>query len=219
MEGKPTREQVLAAPPGDLLDDWVEDALGIDRRLSTPGLRHDLIRISLLTSGHGDRPDGARACLRIGRRKWWISDRDIRPHPRGHPEHWLWAQREGKPWQAALEKCVEEYRLPPSHRWSQDWAAVEPLVEHLRKDDWLVTVKWMPAAGSFVVQGSRSEYDAPAEDRLLPGSKGKVAVELSCMDQKRPWPRGDVWVMAKSASEALAKAAVLARLSHHEEGR
>lgn len=41
---------------------------------------------------------------------------------------WLWEQREGRPWQAALEKTVSAYRKKPKP-YSTDWSAAGPLLE------------------------------------------------------------------------------------------
>lgn len=49
----------------------------------------------------------------------------------------------------------------------------------LRGDDWCVVLKCLPASINWIIEGSRSEYDAPSPDIKL--GEGKWCCELSCM--------------------------------------
>ena len=52
--------------------------------------------------------------------------------PGGRGNTWMWDQRQGKPWQNALEKCVSEWRAPPSKQWTRsNDAALEIFKDHL----------------------------------------------------------------------------------------
>lgn len=56
--------------------------------------------------------------------------------------------------------------------------AVEKLQE-LRDKGYLVIIKAMPPEFTFLMEGSRSEYDAPVPDRKV--GKGKIFIELENM--------------------------------------
>lgn len=51
------------------------------------------------------------------------------------------------------------------------------LMAMLRGDDWCVVLKCLPASMNWIIEGSRSEYDAPSPDIKL----GEWCCELSCM--------------------------------------
>ena len=53
------------------------------------------------------------------------------------------------------------------------------VVEKMRLDDWLVIVKAMPERFGYLIEGSRSEYDAPCEDRYV--LHGKYVCNLENM--------------------------------------
>ena len=53
------------------------------------------------------------------------------------------------------------------------------LMAMLRGDDWCVVLKCLPASMNWIIEGSRSEYDAPSPDIKL--GEGKWCCELSCM--------------------------------------
>jgi hypothetical protein len=61
--------------------------------------------------------------------------------------------------------------LPGIPDYSTDIASAWEVVEKLRADDWLVTVKAMPDCASYLIEGSRSEYDAPCSDRHVGNGK------------------------------------------------
>ncbi len=122
-----------------------------------------------------------------------------------------------------------QYRMPayPAYFWrdnpgavmirthpnqhAKDWNPLESitdawmLVEVLRAKDWLITVKSMPRKFSFIVEGSRSEYDAPCHDRQI--GQGKCSCEAHFMGE--PW-RHDEWALADSAPRAIVLACLRA---------
>ena len=53
------------------------------------------------------------------------------------------------------------------------------LMAMLRGNDWCVVLKCLPASMNWIIEGSRSEYDAPSPDIKL--GEGKWCCELSCM--------------------------------------
>lgn len=104
-----------------------------------------------------------------------------------------------------------EKRLTP-RRFSQDISCAWQVVEKMRADDWLVVVKCNTDAARFLIEGSRSEYDAPCPDRPV-GPKGSYVCELKDMrtvrDPKAKW-RHDEWALATSAPRAICLAALAA---------
>lgn len=180
-----TPEHVLSLPAGPELDGLVDELVfQRDRTANTParrsaGVQH--ARPQGVVYG-GDLPDvfvfqGTRVETR------W--DRDGPQNPPGTPasecEPWVWLQRHGQPWQAAIEKYMAEFRLPPKRPWSGDIAAAWEVW------DWLVQ------------RGTRPEIVSYTASRLV--------VRLSLGDLQR----GDVWLMraaAETAPLALCRAAV-----------
>ena len=61
------------------------------------------------------------------------------------------------------------------------------IVRRLRKAGWLVTIKFMPKEFSFIIEGARSEYDAPSDDIKV--GKSAVCVEAMMMREKE----GESW--------------------------
>lgn len=100
-------------------------------------------------------------------------------------------------------------------KWSPstDIAAAWEVVAKLRADDWLVVVKEMPEAASFIIPGSRSEYDAPCPDR--PFGKGMCCCEVQDMrdirDKNAPWRR-DAFAMEQTTPLAICRVALKAIL-------
>lgn len=93
--------------------------------------------------------------------------------------------------------------------YSTEIAAAWQLVEKFRADGWLVTVKHMPPGHPFIVEGSRSEYDAPCPDKPLAQSAGKAVCELHCMKQTG-FLRSDHFAIADTVPLAICRAALLA---------
>lgn len=80
-------------------------------------------------------------------------------------------------------------------------------MEILRDDGWCVVLKCLPRELSFIIEGSRSEYDAPCPDRKF--GKGMWCCELSDMTYLRKGKhkfRGSPFGMGKTPSEAVGKA-------------
>lgn len=61
------------------------------------------------------------------------------------------------------------------------------IARRLRNKGWLVTIKFMPKEFSYIIEGARSEYDAPCDDQFV--GKGMVCVELMDMTYKRGYPQ------------------------------
>lgn len=96
------------------------------------------------------------------------------------------------------------YPVPP---YSSDIAAAWMVVEKMRADDWLVSVKSQPDCGAFIVEGARSEYDAPSPARQI--GKGKVVCELQDMRTEGKY-RHSQWAFADTAPLAICLAALKA---------
>ena len=79
------------------------------------------------------------------------------------------------------------------------------LMEQLRADDWCVVLKCLPASMDWIIEGSRSEYDAPSPDTKL--GKGKWCCELSCMRRDMRSYRPSAFAMHESPHEAVKLAA------------
>jgi len=82
------------------------------------------------------------------------------------------------------------------------------IMEGLRADGWCVILKALPDDLPFIIEGSRSEYDAPRPDKPMKGSIGKWCVELSDMRWgRKPGARyrGSPFAMADTPREALTK--------------
>jgi len=96
----------------------------------------------------------------------------------------------------------------PSQRISSAWE----VVEKMRADDWLVTVKCNTDAAQFIIEGSRSEYDAPSPDRSV-GPKWSCVCELTCMrscrDKDATWRRSE-FAIQPTATLAICLAALRA---------
>ena len=102
-------------------------------------------------------------------------------------------------------KCVWQWSP------STDIAAAWEVVEKLRADDWLVAVKCNTDAAQFVIEGSRSEYDAPSLDRSV-GPKGSCVCELTCMRLYRDNPsafRNSEFAIQPTTPLAVCVAALL----------
>ncbi len=76
-------------------------------------------------------------------------------------------------------------------------------IEKLRAAGWLVVVKFLPAEMGLIIEGSRSEYDAPCPDQAMKNTIGKVCVELMDMKYTRPFPQP--FSTAETFDEAIDK--------------
>jgi hypothetical protein len=63
--------------------------------------------------------------------------------------------------------------------WSGNKSSCWQVAEKLRDKEWLVSIKMMPKEHSFIIPGSRSEYDHPHPD--MPAWQGKIIAEASYM--------------------------------------
>ena len=76
----------------------------------------------------------------------------------------------------------------------------------LREDGWCVVIKCLPKELGWLLQGARSEYDAPCEDQFI--DKGKWCCEAQDMrfdDGSRRRYRNDEMSLAETPHEAIAK--------------
>jgi hypothetical protein len=99
---------------------------------------------------------------------------------------------------------AEGLRLNPPP-YSTDIAAAWTVAEKMRERGSLVTVKSIPKESAFILEGSRSEYDAPCPDRQV--GKGKVCCQLHWMGEGF---RHDELAMADTAPLAICLAALKA---------
>jgi hypothetical protein len=67
-----------------------------------------------------------------------------------------------------------------------DGAFILAEMQELADDGWCVVLKRLPAELGWILQGSRSEYDAPCEDEVI--GKGKWCCEATCMRHLRDAP-------------------------------
>ena len=117
-----TEAEFFALSPEDR-DRLVDEAVwGIDRTPTTPGDIGNAIfaAVPVGTSYPGDDYD---YLIEVDGVRWKLLADQVKCPPGGWVNTWMWDQREGKPWQAALEKCVSAWRSPPSKQWTRDIAA------------------------------------------------------------------------------------------------
>lgn len=145
----------------------------------------------------------------------WVWLRRIRhfPPPRGRefsrslfiPDHqvkpYTTSQGEVENVPAMGDEPIDAMNCP---NYSTDIATAWLVVEKLRADGWLVSVKSMPPKASFIIEGSRSEYDAPSPDILI-GSG--VVCELKWMGED--W-RHSEFSKAETAPLSICAAALAA---------
>lgn len=81
-------------------------------------------------------------------------------------------------------------------------AAVFERMEQLRAEGWCVVLKCLPKEIGWIIEGSRSEYDAPCPDRTV--GKGKWCCEVSWMGNGPYRPMRDA--LADTPDEAVQKA-------------
>jgi len=91
--------------------------------------------------------------------------------------------------------------IPP---YSTDIAHAWTVVEKMRSDGFFVVVKGNPDSLRFIIEGSRSEYDAPSPDKKI-GPTGAWVCEISHPDRI-----ASAWNIDKSASVAICRAALSA---------
>ena len=82
----------------------------------------------------------------------------------------------------------------------------------LRDRGWLVVLRAMPKECRYILEGSRSEYDAPCPDARI--GKGLWCCEASWM--REPW-RPSECALAKTARHAVSKVAALCSLADAED--
>lgn len=124
-----TEEQIRNMPAGPEMDGLVDELIfGIDRRATEHQIREAISGlVPLGTNWPGEdydyviEVDGIRWKLRLDRTQ-------LTPEG-GWPATWMWGQREGKPWQDALEKGVAAWRAHPRYPYSTDIAAAWQVVD------------------------------------------------------------------------------------------
>ncbi len=105
------------------------------------------------------------------------------------------------------------YGIP---QYSKGWSTMGYLAELLRADGWLVVIKVMPKESSYILQGSRSEYDAPCDDKLV--AKGMCMCDLEDMRGKRDfkmWRHSEMGI-APDAPLALVRATLKTAIVNRE---
>lgn len=73
-------------------------------------------------------------------------------------------------------------------------------MQALADDGWCVVLKRLPKELGWIIQGSRSEYDAPQEDQTI--GDGKWCCEAQSMRHDGPY-RHDQWCMHKNPLKAI----------------
>jgi hypothetical protein len=138
----------------------------------------------------------------------WIGDYFKFPY---HVDEWVLSTDGGKScWASCIRsrEAAEEYlaqitRQHPdsryvnstAHHWqfhadhSSNPASALEVVEKIRQAGWLVIIKAIPPESAFIIEGSRSEYDAPSEDQEV--GRGQVLVEGMNMRDRMDWKRRD----------------------------
>lgn len=99
--------------------------------------------------------------------------------------------------------------------------SVIELMQHLRDAGWLVVLKAMPEECHHVIQGARSEYDAPCDDTKI--GKGQWSCEASWMGKDfihGPWALGDTpeETVQKVAVECVEAVAEMERRKAERDG-
>ncbi len=121
-----TDVEILTLPAGPLLDGAVDDyVLGINRRANRPALRMYAIGCAL------QKLTAESATAFLCGETFEIKAGKGSPHPGEENDCWIWQHRREKLWQKALERHVEQWRLPPSRQWSIDEPAASGLYDPL----------------------------------------------------------------------------------------
>ena len=134
-----TNEEIFALPAGPELDGLIDELVfGIDRTANTPEKIRKVISFECVTFGSCYLEKFADN-LRIDGTDY-VAEYDRNgpfeiPETKSFVSGWIWFQRHGKPYQAALEKYVSAWRTPPTQRYSTDWASAGPLLERLLTED------------------------------------------------------------------------------------
>ncbi len=81
------------------------------------------------------------------------------------------------------------------------------IVEKLRSKSYLVNIKLMPLEGSFIIEGSRSEYDDPCPDREA--FKGNTVVELMLINKNKSFFYKNIFAHDPDPLMAICRAALL----------
>lgn len=84
---------------------------------------------------------------------------------------------------------------------AEDSEQIFAMIEEMREAGWLVVLKAMPAHASYIIEGSRSEFDAPHPDKAV--GQGMWCCELMWMG---PDYRVSPCVIKKTAREAVTEA-------------
>ena len=133
-----TAADILAMPAGPELDGLIDEVVfGIDRTANTPEKIRKVISFECIVYDScylekfkdNLRIDGVDYVATYDRNGPW----EI-PETKSFVSGWIWFQRHGKDYQAALEKHVAAWRAPPTQKYSTDWAAAGPLLERLSKE-------------------------------------------------------------------------------------
>jgi hypothetical protein len=156
MSNQLTRDYILNLPAGAELDGLVDEHIfHIDRTANTP----DVIRQAVRDAWE---PPMSEDCvtsytLRLGGEVHVLAWDSSQHGP--FTAGWAWEQREGKPWQAALEAHVAAWRAPPTRLWSTDIEAAWEMEKEIGKRD--LTERYSTAMMSLQVGWPRliDRYD------------------------------------------------------------
>lgn len=122
-----TRDEILKLPAGREMDGLIDEAVfGIDRTPNTPSRIMEAWRSAQPLGPYG--MDDIPLCL-----GGVVYHAAHDPQGKRGPFEtgWVWEQREGKPYQAALEKHVAEWRAPARAPYSTSIAAAWQAMERM----------------------------------------------------------------------------------------
>lgn len=137
-------------------------------------------------------PDGEASCF--GATTKWECEKWMQDALRWTPDSWI------KDYHVGTWKHCPPYVQQIGVAWD--------VVRKLREDDWIVAVKELPPGVCHIIEGARSEYDAPCEDQEI--ARGKASCELQCARYgKGPW-RLSCFAFADTAARAICLVALKA---------
>lgn len=181
-------ERVRNAEPA-VLDQLVDEhVFGRDLSACTPSRRKQAL-LALLDKGEPARPkpDGTvqGTLLLAGKPVRVVSNAELPPELSPLQEHWIWAQREGKPWQKELEKEMAGFRFEASQGWSSSKsmvvAVMDETIKRLATEVCLVNPG--PHVESFGPDGIWICFVVPPPNRLSRevGGSAPLAVCRACV--------------------------------------
>ena len=111
-----------------------------------------------------------------------------------------------------LDRLITEHIMGGTDKcryplYSKDIQQAWNILRLIRSKGYLISFKLMPPEGSFTIDGSRSEYDAPSPDRKV--FKGETVIEIVSMGKR---PHKTIFAHGRYAPDVICKGALLLHL-------